>query len=119
MDKPSLPRRQTDLDDPMDCTKPRSVLLKGLSRACVATGELELGTLTGFSALAWYEGTKTSNVEIVSFDVRSAVLETTSDFFKERVVAHRITLVGFSAAKTFVQPTEGPLQHQILTAWLF
>ncbi|KAL8654024.1 MAG: hypothetical protein Q9210_001765 [Variospora velana] len=57
----------------------------------------------GFSAVAWYEGTRNSKAEIVGLDIRSEVLETTSNFFTEFGVADRITLVEGPAAKSSVQ----------------
>ena len=61
---------------------------------------LELGTFTGFSAMAWYEGTKTTKAEIVTLDIRSEVLESTKKALKEHGVEDRITLVEGPASET-------------------
>ncbi|CAL8584120.1 hypothetical protein XPA_009725 [Xanthoria parietina] len=61
---------------------------------------LEIGTFTGFSALAWYEGTKASGAEIVTLDVTHEFLEATAKLFKELGVDDRIILVEGPAAKT-------------------
>ncbi|KAL8867859.1 MAG: hypothetical protein Q9174_005384 [Haloplaca sp. 1 TL-2023] len=61
---------------------------------------LEIGTFTGFSALAWYEGTKATGAEIVTLDIRHEMLETTSHLFKELGVNDRIVQVEGPAAET-------------------
>ncbi|KAI4259832.1 MAG: hypothetical protein L6R42_004371 [Xanthoria sp. 1 TBL-2021] len=67
--------------------------------ALVAAGEhglkapcdqvLEIGTFTGFSAVAWYEGTRATGAETFTLDIQSEVLKTTSDFFMELGVDDR------------------------------
>ena len=64
---------------------------------------LELGTYTGFSAVAWYDGTRATKAEIVTLDIRNEVLEQTCKFFKELEVDDRITVVAGPAAETLVQ----------------
>ena len=63
---------------------------------------LELGTFTGFSAVAWHEGTRATNAEIVTLDIRGEILEMALDFFKELHVDDRITVVQGPALKTYV-----------------
>ena len=68
---------------------------------------LELGTFAGFSAVAWYEGTRATKAEIVTLDVRSDILDIARDFFKELAVEDRITVVEGPAARTsvWISPT--------------
>ncbi|KAL8953258.1 MAG: hypothetical protein Q9222_000863 [Ikaeria aurantiellina] len=76
-------------------------LAKKVSEYCEKHSEvLEIGTFTGFSALAWYEGTKATEAEIVTLDIQSEILKTTSTLFKELGVDDRITLVEGPAATT-------------------
>ncbi len=64
---------------------------------------LEIGSYTGFSAVAWYEGTRANKAEIVTLDRRNEVLEQTYKFFKELEVDDRITVIEGPAAETWVQ----------------
>ena len=66
----------------------------------VAIIVLEIGTFTGFSALAWYEGTRATNAEIVTLDVRGEVLNFTRKYFKDLGVDDRITVVEGPAIST-------------------
>ena len=59
---------------------------------------LEVGTFTGFSALAWYEGTRATKAEIISLDVRHDVVEYTTRFLKEVGVDDRISVIEGPAA---------------------
>ena len=61
---------------------------------------LELGTYTGFSAVAWYDGTRANKAEIVTLDNRTDVLERTRAFFKQLGVDDRITSTAGPAAET-------------------
>lgn len=64
---------------------------------------LEVGTYTGFSAVAWYDGTRANKAEIVTLDIRNEVLDRTRKFFKELEVDDRITVIAGPAAETLVQ----------------
>ena len=64
---------------------------------------LELGTYTGFSAVAWYDGTRANKAEIVTLDNRKDVLERTRAFIKQLGVDDRITSIAGPAAETLVQ----------------
>lgn len=100
-----------DLDGPVDRAKARYVgpdqggLLVHNFRVgfkkmtCVV---LELGTFTGVSALAWYDGTRANQAEIVTLDVRADVVERTRAFFKQLGVDDRITPIAGPAAETSV-----------------
>ena len=59
---------------------------------------LEVGTFTGFSALAWYEGTRATSAEIVTLDVRGEVLNFTRKMFKDVGVDDRIKVIEGPAA---------------------
>ena len=61
---------------------------------------LEVGTFTGFSALAWYEGTRTTKAEIITLDVRGEVLNFTRKMFAELGVDDRIKVIEGPAAST-------------------
>ncbi|KAI9713023.1 MAG: hypothetical protein M1820_001008 [Bogoriella megaspora] len=71
-----------DMDGSMDTTKARKF-----------RSVLEIGTYTGFSALAWYEGTRSTKSEIVTIDLPGHVLEQTKDFFKEMGADDRIRVM--------------------------
>lgn len=68
--------------------------------ANVLTIVLEVGTFTGFSALAWYEGTRSTAAEIVTLDIRGEVLNFTRKMFKEVGVDDRITVLEGPAAES-------------------
>ena len=61
---------------------------------------LEIGTFTGFSALAWYEGTRTTKAEIITLDVRGEVLNFTRKMFADLGVDDRIKIIEGPAAST-------------------
>ena len=62
---------------------------------------LEIGTFTGFSAIAWYEGTKATQAEIVTLDIRSDILDTAREIFKTLQVDDRVKVVEGPALKTY------------------
>lgn len=64
----------------------------------MASTVLEVGTFTGFSALAWYEGTRATKAEIVTLDVRGEVLNFTRKIFKDLGVDDRIKVIEGPAA---------------------
>ncbi|KAL9034182.1 MAG: hypothetical protein Q9214_007162, partial [Letrouitia sp. 1 TL-2023] len=59
---------------------------------------LEVGTFTGFSALAFYEGTRSTNAEIVTMDVRGEVLQFTRKMFQDVGADDRIMVMEGPAA---------------------
>ncbi|KAG8529638.1 uncharacterized protein KY384_005119 [Bacidia gigantensis] len=61
---------------------------------------LEVGTFTGFSALAWYEGTKATQAEIVTLDLPGDMMDKTREFFKEVGVDDRVKSVVGPAVET-------------------
>ena len=54
---------------------------------------LELGTFTGFSALAWYEGTRETKAEIITLDIRGEVLNFARKLFRDLKVNDRIQVM--------------------------
>ncbi|KAL2059190.1 hypothetical protein ABVK25_000482 [Lepraria finkii] len=76
---------------------------------------LEVGTFTGFSALAWYEGTRATNAEIITLDVRGEVLNFTRKMFKELGVDDRIRVIEGPAAST-LEHAEGQFDLIFLDA---
>ena len=61
---------------------------------------LEVGTFTGFSALAWHEGTRATKAEIITLDVRGEVLNFTRKMFSDLGVDDRIKVIEGPAAST-------------------
>ncbi|KAK4696556.1 hypothetical protein P7C71_g1389, partial [Lecanoromycetidae sp. Uapishka_2] len=76
---------------------------------------LDVGTFTGFSALAWHEGTRATKAEIVTLDVGGETLNTTRKFFKDVGVDDRVTTVEGQAAST-LQKLEGEFDLIFLDA---
>ncbi|KAK3171658.1 hypothetical protein OEA41_003742 [Lepraria neglecta] len=76
---------------------------------------LEVGTFTGFSALAWYEGTRATNAEIITLDVRGEVLNFTRKMFKELGVDDRIRVIEGPAA-SMLEHVEGQFDLIFLDA---
>ena len=70
---------------------------------------LELGTFTGFSALAWYEGTRATEAEIITLDNRGEVLDFTRKMFEETGVADRIKIMEGDAAQSYVSQDIWPV----------
>ena len=105
-----ITRPVDDLDEPMDvsearCAMPISIAL--ISRdvptsmpLTVTILVLEVGTFTGFSALAWYEGTRATKAEIITLDVRGEVLNFTRKMFSDLGVDDRIKVIEGPAAST-------------------
>lgn len=63
---------------------------------------LEFGTYTGFSALCWYEGTRSTNAEIITLDIRHEVVEAAEKAFKDFGVDDRIRVLEGSADSSYV-----------------
>ena len=58
-----------------------------------STSVLEFGTYTGFSALAWYEGTRSTNAEIITLENRSDLVDSVQGFFERLGVNDRIKVL--------------------------
>ncbi|KAL6721254.1 arylformamidase [Lecanora helva] len=67
-------------------------LIQEFGVATIPASVLEVGTFTGFSALAWYEGTRATEAEIVTLDIRGEVLAFTRKMFEEMGVDDRIKI---------------------------
>lgn len=67
---------------------------------------LEIGTFTGFSALAWYEGTRATQAEILTLDVRGEVLAFTRKMFQDAGVDDRIRIIEGPAAASLLNPEQ-------------
>jgi predicted O-methyltransferase YrrM len=61
---------------------------------------LEIGTYSGFSALAWYEGTRATAAEIVTLELSTEMIEVSTKLFKDLKVDDRIKIVEGPADKT-------------------
>ena len=58
-----------------------------------STSVLEFGTFTGFSALAWYEGTRSTNAEIITLERRNDLIDSAKNVFEELGVDDRIKIL--------------------------
>ncbi|KAL8822077.1 MAG: hypothetical protein Q9191_007181 [Dirinaria sp. TL-2023a] len=108
-------RAVDDLDEPNAGTQ--ASLIVGLARLMIEVEEppvLEVGTFTGFSALAWYEGTRATQAEIITLDVRGEVLAFTRSKFQEMGVDDRIQILEGPAAASLANgdPTRGGVVGQ-------
>lgn len=54
---------------------------------------LELGTFSGFSALAWYEATKDIHTEIVSLELYKEIIDMAQGVFEKNKLENRIKLI--------------------------
>lgn len=61
---------------------------------------LEIGCFSGYSALAWYEGTKDTKAEIVTLEYSPKMIAASREAFAKYGVEDRITLVEGPAEKT-------------------
>ena len=53
---------------------------------------LDIGTYSGFSALAWYEGTKKKQAEIVTLELSKEMIAITRSVFEKNQVEDRIKM---------------------------
>ena len=61
---------------------------------------LEVGTFSGFSALAWYEGTKATQAQIVTLELSPEMIKVAREIFKKTGVEDRVELVEGPASET-------------------
>jgi len=54
---------------------------------------LDVGTYSGFSALAWYEATKTTKAEIVTLELSAEMIKIAMETFKKNEAEDRIKLI--------------------------
>jgi len=84
---------RTWMDAEMMSSKLQGQWLIWMSQWIAPKRVLEIGTFTGFSALAWYEGTRATKAEIVTMDVRGEVLAFTRKAFHDLGVDDRIQVI--------------------------
>ena len=63
---------------------------------------LEIGCFSGYSALAWYEGTKETQAEIVTLELSPKMIAASRKAFQEYGVDDRVTLIEGPADETCV-----------------
>ncbi|OJD18668.1 hypothetical protein AJ78_01364 [Emergomyces pasteurianus Ep9510] len=61
---------------------------------------LEIGTYSGYSALAWYEGTKATQAEIITLELSPEMIAAARSVFDKYNVNDRITLIEGPAAES-------------------
>lgn len=61
---------------------------------------LEIGSYTGYSAIAWYEGTKETQAEIVTLELSPKMVAASQQAFAKFGVEDRVKLVEGPADKT-------------------
>lgn len=63
---------------------------------------LEIGCFSGYSALAWYEGTKDTQAEIVTLELSPKMIAASRRAFQEYGVEDRVKLIEGPADQTYV-----------------
>ena len=66
---------------------------------------LEIGTYSGYSALAWYEGTKDTQAEIVTLELSQVMIDASKKTFEKMNVTDRIKLIEGPAGDSIDQLT--------------
>ncbi|EDN03975.1 conserved hypothetical protein [Histoplasma mississippiense (nom. inval.)] len=61
---------------------------------------LEIGTYSGYSALAWYEGTKAIQAEIITLELSPEMIAAARSVFDKHNVNDRVTLIEGPAAES-------------------
>ncbi|PGH33548.1 hypothetical protein GX50_03620 [[Emmonsia] crescens] len=61
---------------------------------------LEIGTYSGYSALAWYEGTKATQAEIITLELSPEMIAAARSVFDKYNVNDRVTLIEGPAAES-------------------
>ena len=74
------------------------------TRQLITLQVLEIGTFTGFSALAFYKGTRGTNSKIVTMDVRGEVLQFTRKMIGDLGADDRIDFMEGPAAISYALP---------------
>ncbi len=72
-------------------THARSLFLHGLT--FYAHKVLEIGCYSGYSAIAWYEGTKETQAEIVTLELSPKMIAAARQAFKTYGVEDRVKLI--------------------------
>lgn len=63
---------------------------------------LEIGCFSGYSAIAWYEGTKETQAEIVTLELSPKMIAASKEAFAKFGVTDRVTLVEGPAGERYV-----------------
>lgn len=71
----------------------------GLTLCCQV---LEIGCYSGYSAIAWYEGTKETQAEIVTLELSPKMIAAARQAFKTYGVEDRVKLIEGPADQTYV-----------------
>ncbi|KAK8095675.1 o-methyltransferase domain-containing protein [Apiospora kogelbergensis] len=74
--------------------------LQGAWMIFTAKDLLEIGCFSGYSALAWYEGTKETQAEIVTLELSPKMIAASRKAFQEYGVDDRVTLIEGPADET-------------------
>lgn len=61
---------------------------------------LEIGSYSGYSALAWYEGTRDTNAEIITLELSPKMIAASRKTFEQYGVTDRVTLIEGPADQT-------------------
>lgn len=91
------PRPVDDLDGAVDSSQPKYIILAFFQLSpewrFLTFAVLELGTFSGFSALAWYEATKDIHTEIVSLELYKEIIDMAQGVFEKNKLENRIKLI--------------------------
>ena len=66
---------------------------------------LEIGCYSGYSALAWYEGTKDTQAEIITLELSQVMIDASKKAFKKYGVNDRVKLIEGPADESIAQLT--------------
>lgn len=61
---------------------------------------LEIGCYSGYSALAWYEGTKDTQAEIITLELSQVMVDASKTAFEKAGVTDRVKLIEGPAEKS-------------------
>jgi predicted O-methyltransferase YrrM len=76
---------------------------------------LEIGCFSGYSALAWYEGTRDTQAEIVTLELSPKMIAASRQAFKKYGVEDRVRLIEGPAGETYVTLHHAPHLQTRLT----
>jgi predicted O-methyltransferase YrrM len=66
---------------------------------------LEIGCYSGYSALAWYEGTRSTNAEIITLELSQVMIDASKEAFEKFGVTDRVKLIEGPADQSIEQLT--------------
>ena len=80
---------------------------------------LDIGTYSGFSALAWYEGTKKTQAEIVTLELSKEMIAIARNVFEKNQVGDRIKMAeGLASERSGFGKPSSSVNANILSASL-